>query len=325
MFWLRRPRSVRTAGSGFRVSGSVARSVLVGTPAKLNLFLEARSKREDGFHEIASLLVTIDLFDTLRICPNQQGTLRLRCNRPELEGNENLVLKAAKALRERSGTTLGADMNLTKRIPSEAGLGGGSSDAGAALAGLNEAWDLGMPREELNEMAGSLGSDVPFFLGSPAAWCTGRGERVEPQRTPREALNFVVVKPSFGVPTAQAYGRVKVSDRPENGAELRDAFAAGNTERIGRGLFNRLLGPAEEIRPGIAKIRGRLESMGTAGVGMSGSGSTLFALCRDRREALRVAQEVRADTSPELRGCRVFASRGPVRPAVGVFEGSPRQ
>jgi 4-diphosphocytidyl-2-C-methyl-D-erythritol kinase len=265
-------------------------TVVVRAPAKVNLFLEVLGKRADGYHEIATLMAAVSLYDTLEFKEEPSGALRLRCDAPELTtGPDNLVLKAAALLRRHTGCSRGTDVRLTKRIPMAAGLGGGSTDCAAALEGLNRLWRLGLARDELARLGGELGSDVPFFFHTPAAWCTGRGEVVAPL-APGRPLDFVLAKPAVGLATAEVYRGVAVPERPETGDEMRRAFAAGDVEEIGRRLHNRLQDVAEQLRPEIADGLGRLKAQGPAGQMMSGSGTCLFALCRDAGEAQRVAR-----------------------------------
>src|SRR5215475_12635806 len=180
-------------------------TVLVWAPAKVNLFLEVLGKRPDGYHEIATLLVAVSLYDTLEFKEDPSGAVRLRCDVPELTtGPDNLVLKAAALLRQRTGCARGADVRLTKRVPLAAGLAGGSTDAAAALEGLNRLWRLGLSRDELARLGGELGSDVPFFFHTPVAWCTGRGEIVTPLALGRP-LDLVIAKPAVGLSTAEVY------------------------------------------------------------------------------------------------------------------------
>jgi 4-diphosphocytidyl-2-C-methyl-D-erythritol kinase len=265
--------------------------ILVRAPAKVNLFLEILSKRTDGYHEIATLMVAIRLMDTLIF--KEDADLRLECNRPDLStGPDNLVLRAAKLLKERTGCTKGAHIRLVKRIPMAAGLAGGSSDAAATLLGLNRLWNLGLAKEELALMGGQLGSDIPFFFHTPAAWCTGRGEIVSPVKLGRP-LDLVLLCPSFGCATAEVYKNLTVPAVAKTGAELRRAVEAGATEAIGRFLFNRLQPAAEKLAPALGTYYQRLAELGPAGQLMSGSGSSLFALCRDRAEAERLAGQLR--------------------------------
>jgi 4-diphosphocytidyl-2-C-methyl-D-erythritol kinase len=265
--------------------------IVVRAPAKMNLFLEILSKRTDGYHEIATLMAAIHLMDTLFF--KEEPDLTLTCNRTDLStGPDNLIVRAAQLLKERTGCTKGASIRLVKRIPMAAGLAGGSTDAAATLAGLNDLWKLGLTNETLAELGGQLGSDIPFFFHTPAAWCTGRGEIVTPVKLGRP-LDLVLLCPSFGCATAEVYRNVTVPATVQSGTDLRRAVENGAIEELGRLLFNRLQPAAEKVAPGLRKYENRLAQFKPAGQLMSGSGSSLFALCRDRAEAERIANELR--------------------------------
>jgi len=267
-------------------------TVRVSAPAKVNLFLEVLGKRADGYHEIATLILAIDLEDELDVAPAESGELSLTCDDPALPtGPENLVLKAASRLRAETGTSAGARIHLRKRIPWAAGLGGGSSDAAAALEGLNELWKLGLSTAALARVGSDIGSDVPFFLNGPAAWCTGRGEVVSPVAVGRQ-LDLVLVKPPEGLSTADVYRRLVVPGTPVDGRAAREALASGDVEALGRALFNRLQEPAFVLSPAVAETGRRVQGVGAAGSLMTGSGSALFALCRSPSEARRVHDDL---------------------------------
>jgi 4-diphosphocytidyl-2-C-methyl-D-erythritol kinase len=296
-----------------------ADAVTVWAPAKVNLFLEVLAKRADGYHEIATLLVAIGLHDTLEFKEEASGEVRLHCDHPDLStGPDNLVRRAADLLRQRHGVRRGARIVLTKRIPMAAGLAGGSTDAAATLAGLNRLWELGLADAELAALGAELGSDVPFFFATPAGWCTGRGERVTPVPLGRR-LTFVLACPGVGLSTAEVYRNVSVPAAPAGGEAVRAAVAAGDPEAIGRCLHNRLQAPAERLCPQVARLRERLAGLHPAGALMSGSGTSVFALCRDHAEALRVARGLESGRkegdNPESgtgEGLRVFIVRSSV-------------
>lgn len=267
--------------------------VVVWAPAKVNLFLEVLDKRPDGYHEIATLMLAIRRFDTLCIKEESSGDIVLQCNRSDLStGPDNLIVRAARLLQQHTGCTRGCRIRLVKRIPTAAGLAGGSSDAAATLLGLNRLWRLGLDAKDLEKLGVELGSDVPFFFHLPAAWCTGRGAIVAPVRFP-QTLDLVLVCPNFGCPTAAVYREVKLPEKPQDGAAMLAAAAAGDVEAIGRLLHNRLQAAATTIAPKIAEYQQRLAAINPAGALLSGSGSTLFAVCRNRDEAKRMAKELR--------------------------------
>jgi 4-diphosphocytidyl-2-C-methyl-D-erythritol kinase len=274
-----------------RRSGAVVR---VWAPAKVNLFLEVLGKRPDGFHELATLMVAVSLYDTLDIKEDPSGADRLHCDHPDLStGPDNLVRRAIELVRRECGRRQGVCVRLWKRIPLEAGLAGGSSDAAATLMGLNYLWRLGWNQAELARLGAELGSDVPFFFSTPAAWCTGRGERVETLPLARP-LDLVLATPPTGLSTARVFAGVEVSATPQTGMDVRQAARAGDVEGLGRLLLNRLQSAAERLSPDVAGLSARLAGLGPAGQLMTGSGTTVFALCRDSAEALRIARGLRS-------------------------------
>ncbi|MEX2027172.1 MAG: hypothetical protein WEH44_07720 [Pirellulaceae bacterium] len=301
-----------------------ASRVLVHTPAKINLFLEVLARRADGFHEIETLMGPVTMFDTLELIPRNDGELRLTCcwaggmrargRRPSPasaadeqhrceplgdlpEGEQNLVYRAAARLRERSGCTYGADIRLTKRIPSASGWGGASSDAAAALVAANVAWRLHWPLARLAELAAELGSDIPFFLRGGWAVCRGRGERIEPVRGAR--LHVAVVRPKTGLSTAQVYGQCRPAAIGRSVSPLRAGLSAGDWRTIRSGMFNRLAEAASGLNPSIRRLPDRLGRLGCVAQQMSGSGSSCFGICRSARHARRVAAQLRSQSVGE--------------------------
>ena len=281
--------------------------MVVCAPAKVNLYLEVLGKRPDGYHEIATLMVAISLYDILEFKEDASGQVVFGCDHPTLStGPDNLVCRAAELLRQRTGCRLGARLHLRKRIPLAAGLAGGSTDAAAALAGLNRFWRLNLPPADLAALGAELGSDVPFFFATPAAWCTGRGEVVASLPLGRP-LWFVVACPMVGLSTAAVYRNVAIPAVPQTGDAIRQAVRDGKVEALAGLLHNRLEEPGQRLCPAVADLRRRLQDLGPAGVLMSGSGTSVFALCRDRLEARRIAHELRH--GPEENRPNVFLVR----------------
>jgi 4-diphosphocytidyl-2-C-methyl-D-erythritol kinase len=273
-----------------------ADAVMAWAPAKVNLFLEVLARRADGYHEIATLMMAVSLYDTLEFKEDSSGTIQVESDLPTLPtGPANLIHKAATLLRQRAGITRGMRVQVRKRIPLQAGLGGGSSDAAATLAALNRLWQLGLAGTELDALGTQLGSDVPFFLSGPAAWCTGRGERTEPM-TLGQPLWVVLACPNEGQSTAEVYKEVRVPEHYQTGAEIRQAAQSGEIDAIGRGMFNRLQPVAEKLCPAVGILAKRVADLHPTGTLMSGSGSAVFALCRDRSEAVRIAHQLRSGT-----------------------------
>jgi 4-diphosphocytidyl-2-C-methyl-D-erythritol kinase len=271
---------------------SIAGGVEVLAPAKLNLFLEVLGRRPDGYHELESLMVAVSLHDTLTFTDDPTGEISLRCNEPTLPvGGDNLVVKAADRLKAAANVNRGARIVLDKAIPAQAGLAGGSSDAAATLAALNSLWDIQMPPEQLDALAGEIGSDVTFFAHTPAAVCRGRGERVESVSL-MDTYHFVLVCPPVGMSTADVYRHLVPPERPRPIGPVLEALARGGPAELGGSLFNRLQPVAETLRPELTRVRDALASLGPLFDGslMSGSGSAYFGLCRDSAAASHAAQ-----------------------------------
>lgn len=276
-----------------------ASSVFVRAPAKLNLFFEVLARRSDGYHEIETLMVPIGVYDTLEAREDPGGALHLDCHwapgisagpgsgdLPPMEAN--LAYRAVRLLRERAAVETGIRLRLTKRIPSESGLGGGSSDAAAALLAANAVWNLGYDGAQLAELAAQLGSDVPFFLGTGAAVCRGRGEKIESQAG-LAPLHVVVVRPPVGLATAAVYGKCEVPAAPRRVEPLLAALRSGDARNLNRLIHNRLQPAAESLCPWVERVKREMAGQDCLADQMSGSGTSYFGICRHARHARRVA------------------------------------
>jgi 4-diphosphocytidyl-2-C-methyl-D-erythritol kinase len=279
--------------------------VLIYVPAKVNLSLEVLGKRSDGFHEIETLIVAVDVCDTLEFSPREHGEIRLECRwatgmaaekNSEVgdlpQGPDNIVWRAASLLRERAGIATGADIRLNKRIPAAAGLGGASADAAATLVAANLAWNLRWPRDRLAEIAAQMGSDAPFFLAPGAAICRGRGERIEP--IPACRLHVVLVRPPVGLSTPAVYKACRPAASPVDSLPLQAALARGTVAAAAWMLNNRLEEAAQTLTPWIVRLRTEFSRQRVLGHQMSGSGSSYFGICSHARHARRVAARLRA-------------------------------
>jgi 4-diphosphocytidyl-2-C-methyl-D-erythritol kinase len=261
-------------------------------PAKINLLLHVLGRRPDGYHQILSLAQQVDLADTLRFSPLEEDRLVLEAPGCPVPPEQNLALQAARLLKEHTGCPFGARIELRKEIPLQAGLGGGSSDAAAVLRGLNRLWGLGLPTEELQGLALRLGSDVPFFLNGPLALLAGRGEELRPLRM-EARLHVLLLKPPFGIPTAQAYrGLGDYSELTKAQKNIKLFIRALGGHRPGRLELqgNDLERWAAQRFPQIARLKEALYARGAWYAGMSGSGSAVFGLF-DTLEAAQEAAE----------------------------------
>ena len=248
--------------------------------AKINLGLEVTGKRPDGYHNLVSVMQLVDLHDTLTFSPADD--LSLFSDDPAMlaEGDNNLVLRAAHLLRQTSGVGKGAHITLDKRIPSAAGLGGGSSDAAATLLGLSRLWGLDLSLEEMSRLGGTLGSDVPFFFAGPTALVEGRGEQVTPL-APLPLFWAVLVSQPYRIPgkTRQLYASLRPKDLGD-GNRTREVLAAvqqgGDISSVP--LFNSFERAAFQVFPGLERVRGQMLEAGAPNVHLSGSGPTLYTL-----------------------------------------------
>lgn len=244
----------------------------VPAPAKLNLFLHITGRRPDGYHLLQSVFMLVDWCDTLHFERRRDGSV----TREDIDGAplppDDLCVRAARALQAATGCQAGAHIGLSKRIPSQAGMGGGSSDAATTLLALNRLWRLGLKREQLEQIGLSLGADIPFFLRGRNSWVEGVGEQIYPLELP--AASFIVLKPPVGLETKAIFSDSELK-RDSNPAIL-SGFAA-NPWGFGH---NDLQPVAERLCPLVADGLKHLNACGLKGR-MTGSGSALFARLSD--------------------------------------------
>jgi 4-diphosphocytidyl-2-C-methyl-D-erythritol kinase len=255
-------------------------------PAKINLTLEVLGTRSDGYHEIRSVLQAISLCDILTFEPSDK--IEIKSESSGWEAEKSLVFKVATLLQQSSGCTKGAEITVEKHIPLTSGLGGDSSDAAAALKGINQLWQLDMPTESMAGLAAKLGSDVPFFLDGPTALAKGRGEILTPL-PPVAKLWVVLATPEVtGMPgkTRQLYESLKKNHYTDGRItqELADRLKSGKNLDIST-LFNTFENVAYDLWPLVGTTRSHMLKMGARNVHLAGSGPTLFTLIKDQTEA----------------------------------------
>ncbi len=279
-----------------------APQLTIRAPAKLNLTLEVLGRRPDGYHELHTIFQAVTLYDVLEVLPAAEIELVVEGEAPHGEGN--LVLKAARTV-ARYAPARGARLHLQKRIPTGAGLGGGSSDAAAALILLNRHWETGLVRRELAELARSLGADVPFFLWGGVALGTGRGDEIRPLELYGDEgdsdagppLHFVLSTPPFELPdkTAQIFQRVREEDYSDGSVTraLLRRLAAGERLRQ-EDLHNALLGSACAAFEPLAEYLETLQDLSGRRWTLSGAGPTCFTLAATQDDAIRIASQVSA-------------------------------
>ena len=288
-------------------------SVTLRAFAKINLSLRISAVREDGFHDVQTLLQAIDLFDRVK-CETRRGPFEIRCDMPGVPiDDRNLVWKAAQLLWDASGRTgepKGAIVTLQKQIPMMAGLGGGSSDAAAALIGLRRLWKVRVSDDQVHALASRLGSDVPFFLLGGTALGLGRGDELYPlANLPRYWV--VLAIPPFGIATPDAYRWF------DDAREKRSALPPPHSRNGAIPLLpnvhfeNDLEAPVAARHPAIAELKRRLADRGALLAAMSGSGSTVFGIFPSASSVRRAARTV-TSTGAKVLTAR-FCGRFPPR------------
>jgi 4-diphosphocytidyl-2-C-methyl-D-erythritol kinase len=264
-------------------------------PAKINLTLEVIGRRDDGYHEIVSVMQAIDLCDELEIAPAR--VLSFTCDDPSLSGEDNLVVRAARMLQDETSYRGAAAIRLRKKIPQAAGLGGGSADAARTLRALNQVWELGLNRTRLLALAAQLGSDVPFFLFGGTCLAEGRGERLTPMPDlPRRPV--VLLKPALAVPTAKIYAATTAADYSDGRRSRALAAAIEGGQPWDPALLCNTLEPvATRLHPQIGEAVARFRAAGAGWVRLSGSGPTLFTVPESDAAAERVFDSLRRDAA----------------------------
>ncbi len=265
-----------------------SKGLKVLAPAKLNLSLLVAGKRPDGFHELETIMAKIDLFDELTIEPGLKDGIEVICQGRQWapQGRDNLVYKAVERLLEISGRAESIKITLDKNIPAGGGLGSASTDAAAALIGVNELLGLGVNSGELKELAVELGSDVAFFLGKPLSICRGRGEKIE-----KIEQNFdfsaILILPNVNSSTVEVYknychdeGQYKALK-----SKIDEHINKNRIDLVVQMCANMLQNSCFELYEELTKIKAQVESMGIKPLCLSGSGSTMYYVLKTNRGA----------------------------------------
>jgi 4-diphosphocytidyl-2-C-methyl-D-erythritol kinase len=251
-------------------------------PAKINLFLHVTGRRSDGYHTLQTVYQFIDLCDVLQFAVREDNDVQLKTDFDEVPVEENLVVKAARALQAQTGTRSGADITLTKSIPTGGGLGGGSSDAATTLVALNEFWRLGLSIKELAEIGVTVSADVPVFVYGQASWAEGIGEKLTPV-APTEPW-YLVVCPNVQISTAALFNMPELT-RNMSPITIRD-FMDGRATNVFEPL----------VMARYPQVRAALEwlSLNNRGVRakMSGTGSCVFSPCESEEQARALNEQL---------------------------------
>lgn len=266
------------------------------SPCKFNPYLEVGALRPDGYHEALTVLEPVRLHDTLT-AKETAGRIEVTSDYPGLPaGRENIVYRAAALLRERAGSKKGVSIRISKKVPVAAGLGGGSANAAVTLKELDRFWGLDLPEETLRELAGRLGSDVPFFLDPRTSLGRGRGERLT-VLPPLPPLHLVIINPAFPVSTRWAYAEIdkkglSPSPRPEFDRFI-EAVKKSDSRAVGSLMYNSFQEVVRESFPPVGEVLDFLNSGDVLGAVLAGSGPTVVGVVEKVEEAERLAEEAR--------------------------------
>jgi 4-diphosphocytidyl-2-C-methyl-D-erythritol kinase len=269
--------------------------ISVKAPAKINLTLDVLAKRPDGYHEVEMVMTTVDLADRVDLTLRQDGAITLDCSASFVPDDiRNHAYKAAVLLRERYQVRQGVHVYIDKQIPVAAGLAGGSSDAAAALRGLNQLWNLGLSLDELAAIGAEIGSDVPFCVYGGTALAKGRGEQITHLPAPAPCW-VILAKPPIGVSTADVYGNLRVQDiaRHPSTERMIKAIREQDFSLMCRSMGNVLEEVTLAMHPQVRQIKELMAQSGADGVLMSGSGPTVFALVQKEAKVHRIYNALR--------------------------------
>jgi 4-diphosphocytidyl-2-C-methyl-D-erythritol kinase len=278
-------------------------SLSLKAPAKINLFLEIKGNRPDGYHELVMVLQSIDLCDLVHLRTHTAETINVSCDRPQVPTDRtNLAYRAAMLMQQNYPGFGGVDITIEKQIPVGAGLAGGSTNAAAVIVGLDRLWDLGLTQPELHELGAQLGSDVPFCISGGTALAVGRGEVLSPLPD-LDRLALTICKPrQISISTAWAYQTFRAENLLATSpikdqlysSQILEAIATNeddNYGKIGRLLYNDLERVVLPSYPELVALKASLQQ-DSCGALMSGSGSTVFAIAEDLADAQRLADAI---------------------------------
>lgn len=262
--------------------------------AKLNLYLDVIDKRDDGYHNIVSIMQTIGLYDIIQI--EDAENISLECSGLDIPSESNLAYKAALLLCEYTNKYQGARIKIDKHIPQGAGLGGGSSDAASVLIGLNQLWKFGLNKQELMQIGGKLGADVPFFIVGGTCLAKEIGTKITPLPN-LCTVWFVLVYPKINISTAWVYKNLKfeLTNETKTVKIISSGLKNNDITTICKGLYNRLETVTLNQYPQIPAIKNELINAGCLAALMSGSGSCVFGITKTKEEADRVADRLDRD------------------------------
>ncbi len=274
------------------------KEVEIDSYSKINLTLNILAKRQDGYHDIETIMQSINLTDRLFIKEEKEG-IKIKCTHPQVPiDNQSLAYKSAEKILSRYRITKGVKIEIEKNIPLASGMAGGSANSASILLGINKLFDLNLSNKDLREIAEELGMDVPFCIQNGTALAYHKGEKVIPLSPINPPLWVIVINPGFKISSEWAYNNIdldQIKKEKNNTKDMIKALKKGEHEEIANNLFNSYDGLMIKKDPEIEKIKDRLIKEGVLGALMSGSGPTVFGIARNKEHALKIYERLKSE------------------------------
>jgi len=272
--------------------------IKINSYSKINLTLNILSRREDGYHEIETIMQSINLTDQVIITKEKEG-IKIKCNHPEVPVNANsLAYRSAEKIINRYGIKKGVKIEIEKKIPLASGLAGGSANSATILIGINKLFSLNLSNEDLRGIGEELGMDIPFFIQNGTALAYQRGEKLIPLSTINPSLWVIILNPGFNISTHWAYNNLdldSIKGEKSNTKAMLKALKERKSQEIAKNLFNSFESLIIKKYPEVGKIKNRLIEEGVLGALMSGSGPTVFGITQNKEEALKIYEKLRPE------------------------------
>ena len=272
--------------------------IKINSYSKINLTLNILSRREDGYHEIETIMQSINLADQVIITKEKEG-IKIKCNHPEVPVNANsLAYRSAEKIINRYGIKKGVKIEIEKKIPLASGLAGGSANSATILIGINKLFSLNLSNEDLRGIGEELGMDVPFFIQNGTALAYQRGEKLTPLSSINPPLWMIILNPGFNISTNWAYNNLdldSIKREKNNTKAMLKALKEGKSQEIAKNLFNSFESLIIKKYPEVGRIKNRLIEKGVLSALMSGSGPTVFGITQNKEEALKIYEKLKSE------------------------------
>lgn len=272
--------------------------IKINSYSKINLTLNILSRREDGYHEIETIMQSINLADQVIITEEKEG-IEIKCNHPEVPVNANsLAYRSAEKIINRYGIKKGVKIEIEKKIPLASGLAGGSANSATILIGMNKLFSLNLSNKDLRGIGEELGMDVPFFIQNGTALAYQRGEKLTPLSSINPPLWMIILNPGFNISTNWAYNNLdldSIKREKNNTKAMLKVLKEGKSQEIAKNLFNSFESLIIKKYPEVGRIKNRLIEEGVLGALMSGSGPTVFGITQNEEEALKIYEKLKPE------------------------------